>query len=104
MIDPGIGEELPFGTAGELGARGYGLMLVYFKKPEETASAIDSGGWLRSGDVSTMREDGSMRFIGRSQGGLGTKVHLRVEGMGKPVAFVLTPGQLHEATVFEQSM
>ena len=33
--------------------------------------------------------------LGRSRGGFGTKVHLRVEGQGKPVAFVLTPGQQH---------
>ena len=65
MIDPSTGEELPFGTVGELCVRGYGLMLGYYKKPEETANAIDSDGWLHSGDVSTMREDGTIRFIGR---------------------------------------
>ena len=42
--------------------------------------------------------------LGRSRGGFGTKVHLRVEGAGKPVAFVLTPGQRHEASVFEELM
>jgi fatty-acyl-CoA synthase len=65
VIDPGTGEELPFGTVGELCARGYGLMQGYYKKPEETANAIDSDGWLHSGDVSTMREDGTIRFMGR---------------------------------------
>ena len=35
-------------------------------------------------------------------GGFGTKIHLRVEGQGKPVAFVLAPGQRHEASVFEE--
>ena len=42
--------------------------------------------------------------LGRSRGGCGTKIHLRVEGQGKPVAFVLTPGQRHEASVFEELM
>lgn len=42
--------------------------------------------------------------LGRSRGGFGTKIHLRVEGRGKPVALVLTPGQRHEASVFEELM
>jgi transposase len=40
--------------------------------------------------------------LGRSQGGFSTKVHLRAEGQGKPFSLVLTPGQQHETTVFEQ--
>lgn len=42
--------------------------------------------------------------LGRSQGGFSTKVHLRAEGRGKPLALVLTPGQQHEAGVFERLM
>lgn len=38
--------------------------------------------------------------LGKSQGGLSTKLHLRAEGGGKPMLFVLTPGQQHESTVF----
>jgi len=40
-------------------------MQGYYKKPEETAAAIDAEGWLHSGDVGTMREDGVIRFLGR---------------------------------------
>lgn len=40
--------------------------------------------------------------LGGSQGGFSTKVHLRAEGQGKPLTILLTPGQQHEATVFEQ--
>jgi transposase len=40
--------------------------------------------------------------LGRSQGGYSTKVHLRAEGGGKPLTIVLTPGQAHEAPVFDQ--
>jgi len=42
--------------------------------------------------------------LGRSQGGFSTKVHVRAEGRGKPMTFVLTPGQRHEASAFEQLM
>ncbi len=50
------------------------------------------------------QKEGGDQALGRSQGGFGTKVHVLVEGMGKPVTVVLTPGQQHEATVFEQLM
>ena len=58
------------------------------------------------GRISTppAQKGGRDQALGRSRGGLGTKVHVRVEGRGKPVAFVLTPGQQHEATVFEELM
>ena len=59
-------------------------------------SGASACGWCQKG--------GGDQALGRSQGGFGTKVHVRVEGMGKPVTFVLTPGQQHEATVFEQLM
>lgn len=42
--------------------------------------------------------------LGRGRGGFSTKVHLRVEGGGKPLALLLTPGQRHEATAFEALM
>ena len=42
--------------------------------------------------------------MGRSQGGFSTKVHLKAEGHGRPLTVLLTPGQQHEATVFERLM
>jgi len=39
--------------------------------------------------------------LGRSQGGFGTKIHLKCDGQGRPLAFVLTPGQRHEMPVLE---
>jgi transposase len=42
--------------------------------------------------------------LGRSQGGFSTKVHVRAEGQGKPITFVLTPGQRHETVAFERLM
>jgi len=42
--------------------------------------------------------------LGRSQGGFSTKVHLRAEGSGKPMIFLLTAGQRHEQSVFQSLM
>ena len=51
VIDPATGHSVPYGTSGELCCRGYGVMQGYYKKPEETAQAIDAEGWLHSGDI-----------------------------------------------------
>lgn len=42
--------------------------------------------------------------LGYSRGGFSTKIHVRCEGEGKPITFILTPGQRHEAVVFEPLM
>lgn len=42
--------------------------------------------------------------LGRSRGGLSTKIHLRTDGQGRPLQILLTPGQQHELTVFESLM
>jgi Transposase DDE domain len=42
--------------------------------------------------------------LGRSRGGFGTKVHVRAEGEGKPLVFMLTGGERHEQTIFESLM
>ena len=65
VIDPESGLEVPPGHLGELCCRTYCVMQEYYKKPEETAQAIDPEGWMHTGDVATMREDGQVRFIGR---------------------------------------
>ncbi len=65
VIDPETGDLLPPSTIGELCVRGYALMQGYYKRPEATAEAIDDDGWLHTGDVATMRDDGSIRFMGR---------------------------------------
>jgi fatty-acyl-CoA synthase len=65
IIDPDTGERVPYGTPGELCCRGYGVMQGYYKKPEETAQTVDADGWLHSGDMATMRADGTIRFLGR---------------------------------------
>jgi fatty-acyl-CoA synthase len=65
VIDPATGKEQPQGTPGEILIRGYMVMQGYYKRPEETAKAIDQEGWLHTGDMGVMREDGHLRFIGR---------------------------------------
>ncbi len=65
VIDPETGGSIPPGAMGELCVRGYAVMQGYYKKPVETAETIDAEGWLRTGDVATLREDGYMRFFGR---------------------------------------
>ena len=65
VIDPETGETLPPSTVGELLVRGYAVMQGYYKRPEATAEAIDDEGWFHTGDVATMRDDGSIRFMGR---------------------------------------
>ena len=65
VADPETGEELKPGLAGELCCRGYNVMKGYYKNPEATAKAIDAGGWLHSGDLGVMDEDGYFRVTGR---------------------------------------
>jgi fatty-acyl-CoA synthase len=65
VIDPTTGQSLAPGTMGELCTRGYGVMQGYYKKPQETAKAIDAEGWLHTGDMAIMSDDGMVRFLGR---------------------------------------
>ena len=65
VIDPDTGAELPPSTPGELCVRGYAVMQGYYKRPDATADAIDAAGWFHTGDVCTIRADGSIRFLGR---------------------------------------
>lgn len=65
IIDPESGEELPINTPGEFCARGYNIMKGYYKMPEATAQAIDKDGWLHTGDLCTVDEDGYYKVVGR---------------------------------------
>ena len=65
IVDPETNEELPDGTPGEFVARGYNIMKGYYKMPEATAQAIDSEGWLHSGDLCTRDSDGYYKVVGR---------------------------------------
>ena len=65
IIDPETGDELPDGESGEFVARGFNIMKGYYKMPEATAQAIDSEGWLHSGDLACKDEQGNYRITGR---------------------------------------
>ena len=65
VIDPDTGLGLPPDVMGELCVRGYAIMQGYYKKPEETAQAVDPEGWMHTGDCVVMRDDGTIRFFGR---------------------------------------
>ncbi|SES89724.1 fatty-acyl-CoA synthase [Oceanobacillus limi] len=66
-IDPDTGENLPDGAVGELAVRGNTVTHGYYKKPEETAMIIDKDGWLRTGDVGRIDENGYIQLLGRSK-------------------------------------
>lgn len=59
------GKTLGPNQQGELCCRGHNVMLGYYKNPEATAKTIDKDGWLHSGDVALMREDGYYQITGR---------------------------------------
>lgn len=67
IADPDTGETVDVGVQGELLARGHLVMKGYDKDPQNTARAIDSDGWLHTGDLATMREDGNFRITGRAR-------------------------------------
>ena len=65
IIDPDTGRVVPRGTSGEFCTRGYSVMRGYWDDPEATAAAIDEGGWMRTGDLATMDDEGYVSIVGR---------------------------------------
>ncbi|XP_020629867.1 acyl-CoA synthetase family member 2, mitochondrial-like isoform X3 [Orbicella faveolata] len=59
------GRVVPINTAGEICFRGYNVMLGYWEDKEKTDACIDPSGWLRTGDIATMDENGYVKIIGR---------------------------------------
>ncbi len=65
VIDPIDGTVMPRGEVGELCTRGYSVMKGYWNNAEKTAEAIDAEGWMHTGDLATMDENGYVRVTGR---------------------------------------
>ena len=65
IIDPVDGSIVEVGQPGELCVRGYSVMLGYWNNPDATNSAIDEEGWMHSGDLAQIREDGCVCIVGR---------------------------------------
>lgn len=65
IVNPETGEEVPYGVQGELCSRGYHVMKGYYKMPEATSAAIDKDGWLHTGDLAVMDENGYCKITGR---------------------------------------
>jgi fatty-acyl-CoA synthase len=65
IVDPTTGEAVQRGAEGEYCTRGFHVMLGYWNDREKTAQAIDDEGWMHSGDLATMDEDGYVNIVGR---------------------------------------
>jgi fatty-acyl-CoA synthase len=65
VVDPATGLDQPVSVPGEILGRSYMVTQGYYKKPEDTARALDADGWFHTGDMGVMRSDGHLRFLGR---------------------------------------
>ena len=64
VVDPESGETLPRGVAGEFCTKGYSVMLGYWEQQEKTDEVLQEG-WMRTGDIAVMGEDGYVQITGR---------------------------------------
>ena len=61
------GNDLPLGEAGELCVQGPQVMKGYWNRPEDTAKTLDAQGWVRTGDIAVLQEDGYIRIVDRKK-------------------------------------
>jgi acyl-CoA synthetase (AMP-forming)/AMP-acid ligase II len=80
LVDPDSGRDVPPGQPGELWVRGPQVMAGYFDDPDATAATITGDGWLRTGDLVTIRDDGQLLINDR------LKELLKVDGIQVPPA------------------
>lgn len=66
IINPDTGDIVPIGETGELCTKGYSVMLGYWNDTNKTAEAVVDG-WMHTGDLATMDEDGYVKIVGRSK-------------------------------------
>jgi len=65
IVDPGTGDIVERGRPGEFCTRGYLVMLGYWRDEQKTRQVIDADGWMRTGDLAVMRDDGYCNIVGR---------------------------------------
>jgi fatty-acyl-CoA synthase len=65
IVDPATGDTVRRNETGELCTRGYSVMLGYWQQPEMTAESIDGEGWMHTGDLGVMDDDGYVNITGR---------------------------------------
>jgi fatty-acyl-CoA synthase len=65
VVDPLTGETVPRGVPGEQCTRGYSVMLGYWGDEEATSAAVDADGWMHTGDIAVMDDDGYLSIVGR---------------------------------------
>ncbi|WP_411953259.1 AMP-binding protein [Alkalibacillus sp. S2W] len=65
IVEPGTNQEVKTNEPGELCTRGYHVMQGYYNNEEETRNAIDTDGWLHTGDIAEMDDEGYVKITGR---------------------------------------
>ncbi len=65
VVDPDTGAVVERGATGEFCTRGYSVMLGYWRDEDKTREAIDDDGWMHTGDLAVMRDDGYCTIVGR---------------------------------------
>ena len=66
-IVDGDGNDVATGVSGEILLRGGSVMLQYLDDPESTAATLSPDGWLHTGDLATMDEQGNIKIVGRAK-------------------------------------
>ncbi len=65
IVNPETGETVPRGERGEFCTKGYSVMHGYWGDPAKTREAIDADGWMHTGDLATMDDEGYVNIVGR---------------------------------------
>lgn len=65
IVDPESGRVVERNVSGEFCTRGYSVMLGYWNDPEKTAASVDLSGWMHTGDLAVMDDDGYLNIVGR---------------------------------------
>jgi fatty-acyl-CoA synthase len=65
VADPATGATLERGATGEFCTRGYSVMTGYWNDPDRTSDAVDTDGWMHTGDLAVMADDGYVEIVGR---------------------------------------